>query len=93
MPRIVACGSRGDAYDDFMTAIRKAEAKDFIVLLVDSEQAVLHGDGPWAHLSKRDGWTQPRNASDENVQLMVRCMEAWFVAESEHLERVLWPRF
>lgn len=38
MPRIVACGSRADAYDSFCTAIRNGEAA---MLLVDSESPVL----------------------------------------------------
>ncbi len=85
MPRVVACGSRQRAYDRFCAAINDAEAGSFIVLLVDSEAAVASGDSPWEHLRKRDKWTQPSVAEDDSAQLMVQCMEAWFVADRQSL--------
>ena len=85
MPRVVACGSRQRAYDQFCAAIDEAEADSFIVLLVDSEAAVAASDSPWEHLKKRDNWTQPSAAADDSAQLMVQCMEAWFVADRQFL--------
>ena len=85
MPRVVACGSRRRAYDQFCAGINEAEAGSFIVLLVDSEAAVASGDSPWEHLRKRDSWTQPSAATDDSAQLMVQCMEAWFVADRQSL--------
>ena len=85
MPRVVACGSRQRAYDQFCASINDAEADSFIVLLVDSEAAVVSGDSPWEHLKKRDKWTQPSVAEDDSAQLMVQCMEAWFVADRQSL--------
>ena len=85
MPRVVACGSRQRAYDQFCAAINEAETGGFIVLLVDSEAAVTSGDSPWEHLRKRDNWTQPSAAVDDSAQLMVQCMEAWFVADRQSL--------
>ena len=85
MPRVVACGSRQRAYDQFCTAINEAEAGSFIVLLVDSETAVAASDSPWEHLRKRDNWIQPSAAADNSAQLMVQCMEAWFVADRQSL--------
>lgn len=85
MPRVVACGSRQRAYDQFCTAINEAEAGSFIFLLVDSETAVAASDSPWEHLRKRDNWTQPSPATDDSAQLMVQCMEAWFVADRQSL--------
>ena len=85
MPRVVACGSRQRAYNRFCAAIDRAEAGDFIVLLVDSETAVAARDNPWEHLRKRDDWTQPSAAADDGAQLMVQCMEAWFVADRQSL--------
>ena len=73
------------AYHKFRTAIGEAKADDFIVLLVDSEAAVAAGDSPWEHLKKRDKWTQPSAAVDDSAQLMVQCMEAWFVADRQSL--------
>ena len=85
MPRVVACGSRRRAYDQFSAAINEAETGNFIVLLVDSEAAVASGDSSWEHLRKRDNWTQPSAAADASAQLMVQCMEAWFVADRQSL--------
>ena len=85
MPRVVACGSRQRAYDQFCAAVDEAEADSFIVLLVDSEAAVAVSDSPWEHLRKRDNWTQPSAAVDDSAQLMVQCMEAWFVADRQSL--------
>ena len=85
MPRVVACGSRQRAYDQFCAAIDEAEADSFIVLLVDSETALAASASPWEHLEKRDNWTQPSAASDNSAQLMVQCMEAWFVADRQSL--------
>lgn len=85
MPRIVAGGSRRHAFDDFCTALEKARTDEFIVLLVDSEAAVPPRTEPWAHLKKRDRWEQPEAATDDNAQLMVQCMEAWFLADQDSL--------
>lgn len=86
MPRIVASGSRLEAFEDFCTALKKAADNEFIVLLVDSEAAVSDGVGPWAHLKNRDNWNRPTAAIDDHAQLMVWCMEAWFIADSATLE-------
>lgn len=86
MPRIVASGGRQTAYDDFCVALQKAKADDFIVLLVDSEAAVAEGTGPWVHLKSRDNWDRPQAATDEHAQLMVRCTEAWFMADKEAVQ-------
>ena len=85
MPRVVSCGSRQRAYDQFCAAIDEAEADSFIVLLVDSETTVTASDSPWEHLKKRDNWTQPLAAADDSAQLMVQCMEAWFVSDRQSL--------
>ena len=87
MPPVVACGSRQKAYKQFRTAIDKAETGSFIVLLVDSEAAVADRDkdSSWKHLRKNDNWTQPSAAADNSAQLMVQCMEAWFVADRQSL--------
>ena len=85
MPRIIACGSRNDAYDRFCTACQNRLADEFIVLLVDSEGPVADGDGPWQHLARRDHWTMPREATEGQAHLMVQCMEAWFLADRDAL--------
>jgi len=94
MPRIVACGSRGNAFDSFRTAINSGEDA---LLLVDSEAPVSancqQGDDqkswdPWQHLKNRKGdrWDKPGNAGKEDCHLMVQCMEAWFLADRTNLQ-------
>ena len=63
MPRVVACGSRSNAYDDFCTALRTASADELPLLLVDSEAPVTVAD-PWKHLKEREGdqWDKPDTA-------------------------------
>ncbi len=83
MPRVVASGSRRDAFNDFRAAVRGAKKDDFIVLLVDSEDSVATGS--WQHLKARDNWDQPSGTTDDQVHLMVQCMEAWFLADKDCL--------
>ncbi|KIX33649.1 hypothetical protein SY87_33350 [Burkholderia pseudomallei] len=92
-PRIVACGSRRDAFDSFCTAIASGEEA---FLLVDSEEAVneQHQQGqpntwqPWAHLKARqgDGWDKPKGTVDTDCHLMVQIMESWFLADRDTLK-------
>ena len=93
MPRIVASGGRNDAYADFCTAICNSESNDFIVLLVDSEGSVPKGTDPWVYLKQHDGWVRPPKADDDNVHLMVQCMEAWFFADVGALQTYYGPHF
>jgi len=99
MPRIVACGSRNDAFDSFCTAIRIGEPA---MLLVDSEAPVSDaaqlGDAteaadrakwlPWQHLQQRKGggWQKPVGSEDLHCHLMVQCMESWLLADRQALK-------
>jgi len=86
LPRIVACGSRQNAYDSFCTALAKGERA---FLLVDSEGAVDNAPPqPWQHLANRTGdqWPKPPTASDDDCHLMVQVMEAWFLADRQTLQ-------
>jgi hypothetical protein len=80
--RLIVCGGRQEAYDKFCDALLK-EPQVFNVLLVDSEDPVAITVAPWTHLLNRpgDGWLQPAGAEDAQCQLMVACMEAWFLAD------------
>jgi hypothetical protein len=82
MPRIVACGGRRQAYDDFCTAL--LQGKHGAMLLVDSEGPVTVSS-PWAHLLQRSGdaWPMPPGATDDECHLMVQCMESWFLADRD----------
>lgn len=85
-PRIVACGSRQRAYEDFTKGLNDPKY-DRVLLLVDAESGVAPGDNAWIHLRKRDGWTKPNSAGEDAAHLMVQCMESWFMADKECLER------
>ena len=87
MPRVVACGGRDNAYDKFCHALATASDNQVVILLVDSEERVAEGAGPWSHLRKRDGWSRPVGATDDHAHLMVQCMESWFLADKDRLER------
>lgn len=84
MPKVIACGSRRNAYQNFRTAVGNASDVDFIVLLVDSEDPV-RATSVWQHLHDRDGWAQPPDTSDDSAHLMVQVMESWFLADKEAL--------
>lgn len=83
MPQVIACGGRAKAFDKFCIALRARKDQEFILLLVDSEDPVAPGAGPWQHLERRDRWEKPDDAADEHAHLMVQCMEAWFLADRE----------
>lgn len=86
MPRIVACGARNAAYDDFCTAFKAAREDAYPVLLIDSEALVT--EDAWEHLMSRDGWERPEGAEGEQAQLMVTCMETWVMADRTALKTV-----
>jgi len=77
MPKLVACGGRGAAFDAFKIA-RKG---DFVALWIDSEDPVRDIEATWEHLQARDRWERPNGATDEQVLLMITCMETWIVAD------------
>ena len=86
LPRIVACGSRNQAYDDF-SAEHKRGVTAFVALLVDSEEPVVDNYETWAHLKARDKWDCPAGATDAQVFLMTTCMETWIIADQAGLKR------
>lgn len=86
LPRIVACGSRRAAYDDFCAIV--ANKNESAVLLVDAEAPVVC-QSPWEHVAKREGdkWEKPAGVTDDQLHLMVQCMEAWFFADRAALKK------
>lgn len=87
-PRIIACGSRREAYESFQTEHLTGKAS-YVALLVDSEDPVTDGEKPWDHLKNRagDNWDRPAGAADDQVLFMTTCMETWIVADRNGLER------
>ena len=81
--RIIACGSRQDAFASFAYGMRSMEDHHHF-LLVDAEKVV---EGPVrAHLTKHDRWDLSA-MSDEQLHLMAQVMETWFVADPEGVAR------
>ena len=80
--RVVSCGGRNDAFNDFMNATQ-VDPHVFNVLLVDSEDAVVVSS-PRTHLQTRDHWNL-NAVTDEHIHLMVQCMETWLVSDPEAL--------
>lgn len=101
-PRVVACGSRRDAFDSFRTEVAQG---DEAMLLVDSEAPVFADCQqppadpmtwmPWAHLGRQpgDGWEKPRGSADTDCHLMIQCMETWFLADRAVLSTFFNPGF
>ena len=88
-PRIVSCGSRRAAYEDFCHALSKAKENDVYLLLVDSEAPItVSAEQVWSHVKNRqgDGWEKPATADTDTLHFMVECMENWFLADTQVLE-------
>lgn len=84
LPRVIPCGSRSDAYNDFVTAL--SDPDDNILLLVDSEDPISDIEKTWEHLNRRDGWAKPEGAEDQDALFMTTCMETWLVADRATLK-------
>jgi hypothetical protein len=79
--KISPAGGRQEAYKSFCTA-HKTERELKPMLLVDSESRVLT-TSPWDHVKHRegDGWDKPKGSKNDDLHLMVQCMEAWIIAD------------
>ena len=94
MPAIVASGGRDKAYKAFEIATTHVKDKDTLaLLLVDSEEPLVkwHESSPaalaWDHVKTRDNWVRPHGVDDDQLQLMVTCMETWIMADQETLKK------
>jgi hypothetical protein len=90
-PRIIACGSRDEAYRDFCRGLEN-DADSFSILLVDSEDPVAPARNAVQHLRHREKhWTKPM--PDGQIHLMVQCMESWFLADRKALAQYYGDQF
>ena len=92
LPKVVASGSRNEAFADFKIAFNKKKTDEVILLLVDSED-VVETSLKWTHLKNRDGWEKPQASTEDNVFLMVVCMESWFLADKAGLKTFFGSKF
>ncbi|MFZ3044494.1 MAG: DUF4276 family protein, partial [Desulfatirhabdiaceae bacterium] len=81
MPRLSACGGRGNVFKDFKIAHAISRTGDYVAMLVDSEDPPIDVEKTWDHLRVRDTWEMPTGAEDEQVLFMTTCMETWIVAD------------
>jgi hypothetical protein len=83
--RLVACGSRREAYEAFVNERKEPKPGEIIVLLVDSEAPVTASSRA-AHLRERpgDGWDL-NGVPEKHVHFMIQTMETWIVADPEAL--------
>ena len=88
--QVVACGSRNQAYHRFSEAAARGPG-DLLFLLVDSEEGVRRS--PRFHLVARDGWDELEEVAEDRIQLMVRTMETWLIADIETLRSYYGSRF
>ena len=84
-PRIVACGSRTNAYRDFRNEHNSAPQEGGSALLLVDAEGPVREEGPWQHLKAHEGWARPANAMDNQCYLMVEVMESWFLADRQAL--------
>lgn len=92
MPGTVACGGRGRTFDFFKNAVAAGEGDVYPMLLVDSEDPV-NAATAWDHLKSREKtWEWPAGVTDEQIQLMVTCMETWIMADRAALGRAFGPK-
>ena len=89
--KLVCAGGRQSAYEAFINAFQ-TNGTAMNVLLVDSESPIASetgdpvrdGQNRVAHLKAHDGWDLGSTPA-ERIHLMVQCMEAWIVADSDAL--------
>lgn len=85
-PRVVACGGRRHAYEQFCHGLNQGQEA---LLLVDAEALLdpTHANDYWGHLKARegDGWERPSQATQNHVHLMVVCMETWLLSDQDAL--------
>ncbi|MEO8657068.1 MAG: DUF4276 family protein [Bryobacteraceae bacterium] len=81
MPRLIACGSRQAAFEDFQAAVRIAGPADYVALWIDSEDPLANPEASWDHLRARDNWQRPLGVTDDQVLFMTTCMETLIVAD------------
>ena len=82
----IAGGSREKAVKDFLRSCRQSPS-NLNVLLVDSEGPVQSRTSWIRALRGQSFWDGGVACSDEQVNLMVQSMEAWFIADPQAIAR------
>ena len=95
MPKNLACGGRHTAFDKFCIAlsVQTTRGQFYGACWSTVKARFRKGFEPWRHLEAQDHWARPRDATDENIHLMVQCMESWLLADRSGLETYFGPDF
>lgn len=91
-PRIVVSGSRAKAFEDFTRGLNDPDYAR-VLLLIDAEVEVTSGETAWKHLQRHDNWARPSGADEDSAQMMVQCLESWFLADKDCLRRFYGQKF
>ncbi len=93
-PRVIVCGGRKNAYDQFRHAQEAGDAEASLLVDAEALPALEPHDSPWDHVKKRlgDGWERPPNATDDQLHFMTVCMETWLIADLAALKDVFGPK-
>lgn len=81
---VIPSGIRDETYKDFCRGL-KSHADSFVILLVDSENAVAAGNTAKRFLQETTTWDL-KDTRDEQCHLMVQIMESWFLADTDALK-------
>lgn len=90
-PSFYACGSRNQAYKDFVNALKR-DHQALSILLVDSEDPVKKltkdpiSNMAWDHLKIRDNWDKPADVLPYQALIMATSMETWIATDREALK-------
>lgn len=84
--RIIARGARPEAFKSFKIALESASGS-FPLLLVDSEAPIDPSRELWPQMGPNlhGNWRKVSGIEEEQLHLMVQCMESWFLADREAL--------
>ena len=79
---LIAGGSRAEAVKDFLRSC-KLRPHHINVLLIDSEDPVFDTTVAIRSLRNQSYWDEGVDCEDNQINLMVQSMEAWFIADRQ----------
>lgn len=84
--RIIARGARSEAFKSYKIALESASGS-FPLLLVDSEAPIDPSRELWPQMGPNlhGNWRNVPGIEEEQLHLMVQCMESWFLADRDAL--------
>ncbi len=83
--KIIPSSDTQTTYDDFMLSVRNSP-QSFNLLLVDSDNAVAENETARDFLQRKYKKWKLQTVTAEQIHLMVRIMESWFIADVDALK-------